>query len=115
MTAPEAAFDATTQRRDALVIANRKRTTVAKFKREVRALPREDAAEHLALMLERPLPHALDSALVYAVLMTIPRIGNGKASLILREAGINIPDRRIRDLTMRQRKMIAARVRMWWA
>lgn len=103
------------QRREALKSANRKRSAVAQFKRELRALPREDAANYLADLVERRVPHGLDNAVVFDLLTAVPCIGHSKASKVLRLSGVLGPDRRLREISARQRSVLANRLRWLWA
>lgn len=99
----------------ALKLANAKRSAVHDLKAELRALPRQDAANHLADVMARRSPHRLDHAVVYSLLMAVPFIGHTKAAKILRDAGLYGPDRRIRECTPRQRDLIAGCLRNYWS
>lgn len=105
---------ALTQPQVALRLANRKRSDVATFKRELESMPREQAAHHLAAMLDDP-PASLEHAVLYRLLVSVPLIGHTKASKVLRDAGVHGSERRIRDMSLRQRTVIAERLRGMWS
>lgn len=96
----------TQQRHDALQRANRVRVLCGQFTTRLSAMPQDDAInEAIDLlddidMLEAAMP-------VRRLLYAIPRVGMNKGMIVLRRAGIMNADRRVRDLTLRQRRALA--------
>jgi hypothetical protein len=104
------------QRDSARAKANEHRRTIREYKAALRSLPRYDAAERLADFLEAPdNPDALEAAPLWALLTSINRLGDAKAALAMRSAGVLAPDKRVRNLTERQRRVLAEWLRDWAA
>jgi hypothetical protein len=96
------------QPRMALRLANDVRGAVAEFKRDVKVLSQReglrwviDAVEHLH---DEPL---LGAAKVRHLLMAVDRIGEHKARKLLTASQVYDHDKRLRDLTARQRYLLA--------
>lgn len=97
----------------ALARANEIRCANAETKRMIRALASGDGRELVADILEDPgLPSLPISSLpVGRLLATVNRLGSAKTLRLLRHANINSWDRKVRDLTVRQRADLARRLR----
>lgn len=96
------------QRALALAKANTVRTTNRNLIVELGGLPRQDAECRVASML---LSSGSWDALPVYRLLTAPRgIGSAKAALALKSAGVVSGDRRVRELTDRQRRTLASMV-----
>lgn len=104
------------QHMQALADANVKRKAVAGFKNRVRALPARDAAELVADAIECDYQDPFIGCIrTRALLLAIHRMGDMKASKCLTLAGVAHHDKRLRDLTPRQRKAVALQLRIWAA
>lgn len=98
----------------ALASANEKRTGMAAFKRSVRCLSTRAAAERVAQTLEQDWDdRILGSMRARHALMCIPRLGQTKMTTCLVSSGVRNFDRRLRDLTPRQRTAVAFHLRHW--
>jgi hypothetical protein len=98
------------QRRQALAIANSTRTGIARFRSDTRALPRPQARDAVINVLLEPGP-LLGAMHVRHLLLTIHQVGHAHADAWLKRAGVVSGDRKIRQLTVRQRESLADRVR----
>ena len=100
-----------TQVRDALAKANTYRLAVAKERRRIAELPPAEAYDALADLIE----HSEDPALLCGRLthwLTAPKFsGQTKANQAIACLNLKKADRRIRDLTPRQRQELASMVR----
>lgn len=94
------------QQLNALQYANSKRLAAAEFKRDVFALGRRDGALHLAGLLLDP-GEMLNAMPIQAALLSVKGIGAAKAITMLRAAGVSAVSRRVRDMSHRQRSMLA--------
>src|SRR5439155_15971209 len=92
------------------------RTGVADFRRETASLERYDAIVTVIDVIEsRYDDKVLGAAKVRHLLMAIPWIGEGKAHRLLITAQVNNYDKRLRDLTARQRNLLVdIRTREGW-
>jgi hypothetical protein len=98
---------ATTQPMQALVHANEVRTGVADFRRETATLERYDAiVTVIDAIKSRYDDKVLGAAKVRHLLMAIPWIGEDKAHRLLITAQVSNYDKRLRDLTARQRNLL---------
>lgn len=95
-----------------LEYANQVRVGIARVRKEILAMPKCDAALLVADLLESDTTHQYFGYLsVFRALDTIRSIGRVKIAWIVREAGVLTGDRKIRDLTPRQRHAIASLLR----
>lgn len=94
----------------ALAEANRIRFRRADFKKEITQLGRFDGCELLADMIEE-LPDWLAGADVLTVIGWAPYVGAGKAETIYARTGAQARQRRLRDLSPRQRRVIVRLLR----
>lgn len=102
------------QRMEALATANARRIGVAEFKRDTRRLGTRGAALHIADIMDSEDPgEMLGSPRVRHLLLCIPRLGQHKIGKVLDAAGVRAYDRKVRDLTPRQRSAIAVQLRLW--
>jgi hypothetical protein len=106
----------TPQHMRALTLANEHRLGVAAFKARVRDLPARAGAELIAYTIE----HEYDSEILGALrtrhaLLSVRSLGVEKMTRCLVFAGVPNFDRRLRELTPRQRKAVASQVRLWAA
>lgn len=93
------------QRDAALAKANTVRTANAQMFAEIRLMPRPEGMARVARMLVEEGPW--EAAPVYRLLTAPQRIGETKAAIMLRAAGVVSGDRRVRDLSPRQRDLLA--------
>lgn len=95
------------QMRHALKLANDTRLCVAKFKREIDGLPRHEAIVRVIEAIDtRYDEKLLGAAKIRHLLIGIAGIGETKARKLLTVAEIHNSDKRLRDLTARQRKLL---------
>ena len=97
-----------TQRDAALALANRRRLRNAELRRKIAALPYDQARHEAARVIENPVGH--EGLALHLLLRAVPTIGPHKASRLAWSAGIRT-DARLRDLNLRQRKVLAHRLR----
>lgn len=99
-----------TQRQEALALANAQRAAQAAFRREVAAMSRLEGMGVVAAALEDP--DEAVGAMRLGVVLAAPRgCSSGTAKRLLRHAGVGSSDRRVRELTERQRKVLALALR----
>lgn len=98
------------QSREALAIANDVRRTVANLRREIGLLPRQEAADRVADEI-MDLSSPLQSTTVARAAMSVPKFGIDRLGRLVREAGLVTADRRVWDLTPRQRSAVAGFMR----
>lgn len=101
----------------ALKTANEHRSIIADFKRRLHALTCHEGAALLSDCLrnyndERDDP-AFGAMQIQAALLSVRGIGRTKASIIIRQANVHALSRRVRDLTDRQRAVIAEALETW--
>lgn len=89
--------------------ANRVRLARVDLKRRIAALSREEAFELLAGTFENP-PEFCQGMTPFDLLMFVRRMGRRHALTWIRKAGLS-EARRIRELTERQRMVLAAMLR----
>lgn len=89
----------------ALQIANQTRTANAEVLRRIGSLDPQAAVREVARILERP--EGADALTVGRLLQAVSGIGPYRAGRILRSSGLR-SDRRLRELTLRQRRLVAA-------
>lgn len=105
---------ATTQQMLALSVANEKRRGVAAFKVEVAGLRPREAADVVAeAILKDYEDRIIGTARIRPLLLSVPGLGNVKVMRCLKLAGVEYPDKRLRDLTARQRTAVALQLRIW--
>lgn len=91
------------QRLAALALANMVRTTNARTLREIRRAPYVDGMVHVMDILSGDVKGPVGQIPVGRLLLCPRGLGQTKAQKILRAAGIYSGDRRLRQLTPRQR------------
>jgi hypothetical protein len=94
------------QRASALAVANERRKAIGETRRLVRALPMQEGMRMVASLLRDPSPTVLAMS-VSALLGSIRHINRGKLPRILRDADVFMWDRRVHQLTDRQRLLLA--------
>lgn len=95
----------------ALAIANRHRLAVAAKRREIAAKDFVEASVFLADLIEKTEDELLLSGRVDLYLRSLPRRGPRYVTKVLTEVGIRDSSRRLRDLTERQRLLLADLIR----
>jgi hypothetical protein len=96
------------QHMQALEHANDVRLRVAAFKRDTAKLPHHQAVLAVLAVLEhRHEDPLLGGARVRHLLMSIPRVGDTKARKLIHVAQIYNGEKRLRDMTSRQRTLLA--------
>lgn len=95
----------TAQRTAALGEANRRWSAIGGFRREVAAVPYAEGCEKIAHLLRFPVEE-LDGVRLLRLLSMPRTVGATKAVGLLSTAQIN-PDRRLRELTDRERGLLA--------
>jgi hypothetical protein len=99
---------------DALASANAKRVGIAQFRRDVRtAGPAAGAAMVARAIDEEYDAFVLGSARIGHLLRAVPRLGEHKVTRCLLAAGVRTFDRKLRDLTARQRGALVIQLEMW--
>jgi predicted DNA binding protein len=101
----------TKQRDGALKVANRYRIAVARECERIAGLPWRDGREEVARLIEDCDDDALLSGRLAKYLNAPRYVGKAKAAGLMGQLEIRRADKRIRDLTGRQREVIAAAVR----
>ena len=91
----------------ALAKANQHRFAVSRKKREIGALTQADGREAVAELFRTCEDEALLSGRVQEYLRSPAQVGATKSSRVMAGMGIRRADCRLRDLTMRQRNLIA--------
>ena len=99
------------QRESALAKANRHRTAVAETRREIAAMDRVEATFYLADLIEFTDDTRLLSGRLNHYLTSIPGRGPNYSTRVLAELGVRVANKRLRDLTDRQRQILAAEIR----
>jgi hypothetical protein len=99
----------TPQHLSALALANEIRYAQAAWMRSLRALPPAQACRRAAHALWNP-DENVGSIRLERVLRSVPRMGDRYVDLLLTQAGVPIArrKRRVRELTERERRIIAA-------
>ena len=100
------------QSMEALAAANETRTAGMRYRHQLKALPRAEAFELCACLLEKP-PAMFGSIQLTRLLMSLPRVGPLKVGRMLDECEIHTAAqvRPVRNLTLRQRKDLAVELR----
>ena len=104
-------MDRVKQRTDALAKANEYRFAVSRRKREINTLSMAEGCEELANLIEHTDCPMMLSGRVSDWLMTPNKVGVRKASQAMACLNIRKADRRLRDLSPRQRQELAEIVR----
>ncbi len=99
------------QRARALTKANEIRVANGILKREIKALPRYDAMHLVADLLEDNVAPA-NSLPAQRLIWSIPRIGDARLRGVFYKAQVFNVDRRVKDLTDRQRRALAFELRL---
>jgi hypothetical protein len=98
----------TAQHMEALAHANEVRTGVAEFRREIAGLDRHDAILAVIDLIEsRHDDRLLGAAKVRQILMAVTGFGEDKARRLMIAAQVYSGEKRLRDLTARQRGLLA--------
>lgn len=107
---PSANGTPTAQQMQALERGNAVRLEIASRRQQLRSLPELDARRYAADMIDNP--DDIASRMKASVLVKeIRHFGDQKVARILRLAGIHAVERRLSDLTDRQRHIIAEALR----
>lgn len=96
-----------TQRESALILANHTRSVIGEWKADNYKLPPAEGAERLASLLRSDLDGTLGAMRADHALKSVWRLGDYYTSQILLRASVYRSDRRLRDLTTRQRHKLA--------
>ena len=104
-------MDRVAQRTEAMAKANHYRSAVSKKRREIAEMPAADAYEALADLIENcDDPALLSGRLTHW--LTAPKFsGQTKANQAIACLNLKKADRRVRDLTPRQRQELASMIR----
>lgn len=105
-----AEHDATIQRMSALLIANDRRVGISRYRKQIALLSYSQGRAIVCGILEQPTA-PMTSARIGLLLGSIRRVGVSKASKWIKEAGIVSADRKVGELTDRQRMALAAAIR----
>lgn len=95
----------------ALEKANEHRMAVADARRRIAALPNRAGREALAVLIESTEDAALLSGRLSHYLLAIRQVGDVQAARLLRTLGVSNADKRLRDLTDRQRDLLISELR----
>lgn len=98
------------QHMEALNRANFVRAQIAEFCRELRGMSNADGRARLAAELKDP-NEFIARAPIGRLVMSVRLLGREKARIVLRLAGIAAVDKRVDELTKRQRDIIADALR----
>lgn len=98
------------QRLEALKTANEHRMAGAKVRADLKALSMRDGMLHVAGLLDDP-SEGVGSMRVGHLLSGVRRFAQQKVTVLLRDAGVVSWDRRLRELSVRQRGVLAAELR----
>lgn len=103
----------TEQHMDALALANAVRTTLCKLKRDLQGSTLVEAAEYMQTLLSDPerLAGVEGRLRVGHAVLAIPRMGDVTAASVLRKAGILNYNRKLAELTDRQRQALCLELR----
>lgn len=104
-------FDPVAQRDAAMALANQIRSAMKNIKGEIKPLSHRDGCARVAEFLIDPEEPAA-AIRVRALLRAIRLMGNTKADNLLWQAGIANGDKRVRELTDRQRVALADHLRV---
>lgn len=104
-------MDAVAQRTEALAKANQYRFAVSRKKREIGEMPMHEGCQELADLIEHTDCPMMLSGRVQDWLMAPNKIGIQKSSRAMAHLRIRKADRRLRDLSPRQREELAELVR----
>lgn len=96
----------------ALALANIVRTENAKTKRTIAGLSYLDGCTHVADLLDRHPDGPFRSMKALELLCAIHRVQEGSATPLLHGVGVYRPDRRVGELTDRQRAELALTLRV---
>ena len=102
------------QHMQALQTANVKRTKMAALKREIAALSSREGAALVADIVENDADDDVRGGVrIRPLLVSVTGIGDEMAGVCLRKAGVSYYEKRLRDLTDRQRAAVALQLRLW--
>lgn len=91
---------------DAKAQADKIRMANARTKKAIRGLPQSGGFVFAAGVLRQPTPEQ-EAMPVFGLITSVRGVGESATANTLRRAGINNPTKRLRDLTPRQRRLIA--------
>lgn len=94
------------QRTEALALANHVRKVNSLLKKDIAALPERDGRRMVADLLSSPVEGAHGQLRISQLIKSIDRTGDRALFDTLRYAGIYNSDKRLRDLTARQRNAL---------
>jgi hypothetical protein len=98
----------------ALGSANNKRIGVAEFRREIRSLGPVEGAKLLAQAIEHDHDdYIIGSGRIGHLMRAVPRLGERKVTKCLLTAGVYNQERKLRELTARQRGAVVIQLEMW--
>lgn len=100
------------QRTEALAFANHVRIAAARLKEDIAARSEADGRIMVADLLSGPVTGPAGHLKINRLLLSIDRVGDQQLRMILRYAGVYNPEKRVRDLTDRQRATLAEVLRI---
>lgn len=95
------------QRTQAQIKANRVRAHQAALRQRLRGLPPAEAFALARDVLADPTAHHADAMRIEPLLRALPRVGDRRLRLLMGHVGLAGVNRRLRDFTPRQRRLIA--------
>lgn len=98
------------QRMDALAAANEIRLGIARVRAEVFALEQPAGCEEVAGLLENP-DETVSAMKIGTLLLSVRKFGRQRVGRLLSMAEVRSMDRRVRDLSERQRRVLAGLLR----
>lgn len=102
------------QHMQALAKAEAQKTAAGDFKRSVRSLPAGAGARKIAVTLEHDHhDDVIGRIRIRRLLLCIKRMGEQNVTRCLLAAGVTNSDRRLTELTPRQRSAVAIQLLMW--
>jgi hypothetical protein len=104
------AIDAAYQRHMALMVANERRTAIADQRRLIASLPQQDGLELVSDLLAYPTA-AVAAMPVGRLLLAVRKVGVSTVGTWLSIASVRSADRRVDQLTERQRMALSSAVR----
>jgi len=102
------------QHLQALASANQTRMGTAELRRQIRDAGPAKGAMLLARAIDRDHDdHILGSGRIGHMMRAVPRLGPTKVTKCLLAAGVYNQDKRLRELTARQRDAVVIQLEMW--
>lgn len=99
------------QRMGALAVAHGRRIAMANVKRRVRSQPSYQAGCGMVADLLVQMPPEVGALTVRKLLLSVRKMGEQRVWRLLNAAQVRSGDRRVRELTDRQRQIIVAELR----